>query len=110
VYSEEEIAKQREELEMADTTEKELWVSYAMRLGKAITYLVADGTPAAVTDKFFGVVPDSRPLEGCPPFCGKRPPVWSSSKLHGYCNKGITHLFIKLYTAHVVILFSLIRN
>jgi V-type H+-transporting ATPase subunit C len=28
VYSEEQIAKQREELEMADTTEKELWVSY----------------------------------------------------------------------------------
>ena len=26
VYSEDEIAKQREELEMADTTEKELWV------------------------------------------------------------------------------------
>ena len=26
VFSEDELAKQREELEMADTTEKELWV------------------------------------------------------------------------------------
>jgi V-type H+-transporting ATPase subunit C len=28
VYSEEQIAKQREEFDMADTTEKELWVCY----------------------------------------------------------------------------------
>jgi hypothetical protein len=68
VYSEEQIAKQREELDMADTTEKELWVSHAVETWKIIRSLIADGAPSIVTDKFFGIIPNSRPLEGCPPF------------------------------------------
>jgi V-type H+-transporting ATPase subunit C len=40
VYSEEQITKQREELNMADTTEKELWVSYTTELcGRTAAYL-----------------------------------------------------------------------
>ena len=69
VYSEEQIAKQREELDMADTTEKELWVSYTILAEEQLFTLVADGTPSAVQDKFFGIVSDSRPLESYPSFC-----------------------------------------
>jgi hypothetical protein len=69
VYSEAQITKQREELDMADTTEKELWVSYATRFWKISRLFVVDGAPSSVQDKFLGIIPDSRPLEGHPPFC-----------------------------------------
>jgi len=87
VYSEEEIAKQQAEFEMADTTEKELWVIYVTAPWRAITYLFIDGAPSAVEDKFFGVIPDPSSLESHSPFRRKHSPIWPSSKLRGHCNK-----------------------
>lgn len=70
VYSEEQIAKQQDELEMADTTEKELWVRCVMTVFEnSFLSLLADGTTALIAHKLLRVLPDPRASKSCSPFC-----------------------------------------
>ena len=83
-YSEEAIAKQRDELQVADTTEKELWVCPRTQhtfWSIHLTLVLADGTPTTVTDELLGIVPDSGTSESDPSLCRECTTIRTTSKL-----------------------------
>lgn len=64
-YSEDLVEKQREELAVADTTEKELWVRCYFSINSSRrTNIVLDGATSAFKNKLLRSVPDIGPLEG----------------------------------------------
>lgn len=97
-YSEDQIAKQQQELATADITEKELWVS-GVSFNPAVTDLDIltaglDRVAAPFQDQFLRVFSNSGSSESHQTICRKRTTVWSSRKLHWTRHKGQIMHFI----------------
>ena len=70
VYSEEQIAKQEEDLEIADTTEKELWVRPINAQHSPFPSTpFTDRAPEIISDQFLRVLPDPRTPEDPSAIC-----------------------------------------
>ena len=89
VFSEEAIGKQREELQAADLTEKELWVSMvnSVAIRPALT-MSTDRASTALADKLLRSVPDPCALEGHPAIRRERAAIWSPGALRRLLYQG----------------------
>lgn len=83
VFSEESIHTQREELEVADVTEKELWVSPSQVLHSASLTVSLDGTASFGPHKLLRGVPVIGTPQGFAFVCGKCTSVRIARELHG---------------------------
>lgn len=82
VFSEESIHTQREELEVADVTEKELWVLPFQALDPTLLTVVLDGTTPFSPYKLLRGIPIVGTPQGSAFICGKRTSVWITCELH----------------------------
>lgn len=94
IYSEDEIAKQQRDFEIAATTEKELWVRAASYNGfNKISYtdpfiFSKDRAPSTFSHKLFWILPNPCPPQSHPPLRRKRTPIWSTLRIHRYDSEG----------------------
>ena len=66
VYSEQEIAKQENDLQMANATEKELWVSWRILCTFSVLIRCLDRATKTGSHKFLRIIPDSSASQSHP--------------------------------------------
>lgn len=89
IYSEEEIAKQRQEMDMAGTTEKELWVCRSCLLSlEQVLSIFIDWALAISEDQLFGIIPNLSTSEGPATVRWKCSTIWPSSRIYWSCGQG----------------------
>ncbi|OBZ78841.1 V-type proton ATPase subunit C 1 [Grifola frondosa] len=91
VYSEDILEKQREELETADTTEKDLWARPLCHshVPAKLTPISADGAATPRAHQLLRVLPDPRAPQGPPPIRRERPALRPPRALHRFLHQGL---------------------
>ena len=87
-FSEDAIERQREELQAADTTEKELWVRRNHSFDACVADSFIDGASATFTDKLLGGFPDPSASQSASALRGERAAIRSPGTLRRLLYQG----------------------